>query len=90
MPRVAAVPPPGEGAAEKPDKPLPKNRMISKVELAAHLDVPPATLDHWASRGGGPPFHGIGNHRKYAPADVREWLRTRRHEISSDGAAGAA
>lgn len=60
------------------------NRMISKDELAAFLDIPAGTLDHWASRGGGPPFHGIGNHRKYLPADVRAWLKTRRKEISSD------
>lgn len=66
------------------------NRMISKAELAAFLDVPEGTLDQWASRGGGPPFHGIGNHRKYLPADVREWLKTRRKEVSSDGQRGAA
>jgi hypothetical protein len=65
------------------------NRMISKEELATFLDVPEGTLDQWASRGGGPPFHGIGNHRKYLPADVREWLKTRRREVSSD-ARGAA
>jgi len=74
-----------ENSSPKPDVPLlERDGMISKEELALFLDVPCATLDHWASRGGGPAFHGIGNHRKYLPADVRAWLATRRKEISSD------
>ena len=63
---------------------LDRDGMISKDELAVFLDVPPGTLDHWASRGGGPHFHLIGNHRKYWPADVRQWLKDRRYEKSAD------
>lgn len=76
----------------KPDTPLlERDGMIGKAELAKFLDVPETTLDHWASRGGGPHFHGIGNHRKYLPADVKAWLKTRRKEKSSDAPiAGAA
>jgi hypothetical protein len=74
-----------ESGSGKPDVPLlERDGMISKEELALFLDIPEGTLDHWASRGGGPAFHGIGNHRKYLPADVREWLKSRRKEISSE------
>jgi hypothetical protein len=87
MARAKAKREPGD----KPGTPLlERDGMISKEELALFLDIPEGTLDHWASRGGGPPFHGIGNHRKYLPADVREWLKTRRKEISSEGRRGAA
>lgn len=74
-----------ESGPPKPGVPLlERDGMISKEELALFLDIPEGTLDHWASRGGGPAFHGIGNHRKYLPADVKAWLATRRKEISSD------
>lgn len=84
----------GSANGDKPLKPgtplLERDGFISKAELSEFLDVPPATLDQWASRGGGPPFHGIGNHRKYWPADVKEWLKSRRREVSSDAKRGAA
>ena len=84
-------------AREKPDKGgdynvplLQRERMISKEELSEFLGVPLTTLDQWASRGGGPIFHRIGNHRKYWPADVREWLKTQRRTKSSDGRTSSA
>ena len=52
--------------------------------MAVFLDVPEATLDHWASRGRGPDYHVIGNHRKYWPADVRAWLKEQKRSVSSD------
>lgn len=80
-----------ERGSGKRDVPLlERDGMISKEELAEFLDVPESTLDHWASRGGGPEFHGIGNHRKYWPADVKAWLATRRRRTSSESAQGAA
>ena len=66
---------------------LERDGLIDSDELATYLDVPVATLDTWASRGGGPPFHKIGVHRRYAPADVKEWLRTRRHADKREPAA---
>lgn len=66
---------------------LRREGMISKTELATLLDIPESTLDQWASRGGGPDSHIIGNHRKYWPADVVTWLKGRRR---IDRAAGAA
>jgi hypothetical protein len=67
------------------DVPLLKREgMISKEELALLLDIPEATLDHWASRGRGPNYHLIGNHRKYWPADVVSWLTGQRREVGKD------
>ena len=66
---------------------LERDGLIDTDELATYLGVPPATLDTWASRGGGPPFHKVGVHRRYAPADVKEWLRTRRHADKQEPAA---
>ena len=86
----AKVRQPGPRSGDESGPLLERDGMISKAELAKFLDIPESTLDHWASRGGGPAFHGIGNHKKYLPADVREWLKTRRREISSNGQRGAA
>ncbi len=69
---------------------LDRDGMISTKELAEFLDVPLGTLDQWASRGGGPKFHVIGNHRKYLPANVKAWIDSREREISSGARRGAA
>jgi excisionase family DNA binding protein len=58
--------------------------MISSEDLAVYLDVPVSTLDQWASRGGGPFFHKVGIHRRYEPADVREWLKKGRYAKTGD------
>lgn len=86
----AKVRQPGPRSGDESAPLLERDGMIGKAELAKFLDIPESTLDHWASRGGGPPFHGIGNHKKYLPADVRDWLLTCRKEISRDGQRGAA
>ena len=78
---------PGPRSGDESSPLLERDGFIGKEELARFLDVPEGTLDHWASRGGGPVFHGIGNHRKYWPADVKAWLATRRREKSSDAPA---
>jgi hypothetical protein len=59
---------------------LDRDQLITPEELAAFLGgtITTGTLEQWASRGGGPDYHKVGNHRRYAPADVREWLRSRR------------
>ena len=84
---VAGLPDP-----DWPDKPLPRHRMINSKELLAFLgpSFTQGTLDQWASRGGGPVFTLVGNHRMYAPADVRAWLASRRKETSSGPFLGAA
>ena len=93
MARTAGRKPPSdqEFGEELEDSPfLRRDGMIGKDALAEFLDIPASTLDHWASRGGGPAFHGIGNHKKYWPGDVKAWLRSRRKEISSSARRGAA
>jgi hypothetical protein len=46
--------------------------------------VPTGTLDQWASRGRGPKFNIIGNHRKYLPKNVKTWLEETERARSSD------
>jgi hypothetical protein len=59
---------------------LDRDGFLDSNELAAYLMVPVTTLDQWASRGGGPPFHKVGKYRRYAPADVRSWLAEQRRD----------
>jgi hypothetical protein len=66
---------------------LERGGLINTDELATFLDVPLTTLDTWASRGGGPPFHKVGVHRRYAPADVKAWLAEQRHVVNREPAA---
>lgn len=76
---------------EQPGTPLlERDGFITKAELAVFLDVAEGTLDQWASRGGGPEYHIIGNHRKYWPADVKAWMATRKRAKASDAPASAA
>lgn len=75
-------------APERPDTPLlERDGLIGSDELATFLGESLSTLDIWASRGGGPPFHKVGKYRKYLPADVSEWLRTRRRDPGQEPAA---
>lgn len=92
MARPAKTPDPdGLPDPDWPDKPLPRHRMINSKELLAFLgpSYTQGTLDQWASRGNGPPFSTVGNHRLYAPADVRTWLAGLRKTKSSDKGAAA-
>lgn len=71
--------PPEQGESQQSGPLLERDGFINSEELATFLGETLGTLDAWASRGGGPPFHKVGRHRKYLPADVKEWLRGRRH-----------
>jgi hypothetical protein len=66
---------------------LDRDGLISTEELSAYLGKPVATLDTWASRGGGPAFTRVGRDRKYLPADVKQYLREHRHEDRQEPAA---
>lgn len=57
---------------------LDRDGLLGSKALAEYLDVPVGTLDQWASRGGGPPFHKVGKFRRYHPSDVRAWLAAQR------------
>ena len=57
--------------------------LLDSETLAEYLDVPVGTLDQWASRGGGPPFHKVGKFRRYHPSDVRAWLASQRRVVGN-------
>ena len=59
-------------------------------ELAKYLKVPLHTLDVWASRGGGPPFHKVSKYRRYHRAEVREWWEQRLVVVVAAGTTAAA
>lgn len=86
MTRKQHTPEPDDSDQSNPSL-LDRDGLIETEELAVFLRVEIATLDQWASRGGGPPFHKVGRHRRYAPADVRAWLRERRHGVTQEPAA---
>jgi helix-turn-helix protein len=90
MARAKAGRQPGPRSGDESAPLLERDGMISKDELAVFLDVPAPTLDYWASKGGGPEYYGIGNHRKYLPADVRAWLATRKRGVASDASRAVA
>ncbi|HYB48688.1 MAG TPA: helix-turn-helix domain-containing protein [Streptosporangiaceae bacterium] len=75
---------PRKQSASNPASLLERDGFIDSGALAEYLDVPVGTLDQWASRGGGPPFHKVGRFRRYHPADVREWLATQRRAPERD------
>jgi excisionase family DNA binding protein len=62
---------------------LDRDGLLDSETLAEYLDVPVGTLDQWASRGGGPPFHKVGKFRRYHPSDVRTWLAGQRRVIGN-------
>jgi Helix-turn-helix domain len=81
---------PEQGNSEQPAQSgsiLDRDGLISTEELAAFLGKPIATLDTWASRGGGPTFTKVGRDRKYLPADVSAYLAKGRHEDRQEPAA---
>lgn len=80
--------PPERDDSERPGSALlDRDGLIDTDELATYLGIEVTTLDQWASRGGGPVFHKVGRYRKYFPADVRDWLRKRRHGTTQEPAA---
>jgi len=63
---------------------LDRDGLLGSEELAEWLRIPVGTLDQWASRGGGPPFHKVGKFRRYHPSDVRGWLAEQRRVVGGD------
>ncbi len=53
--------------------PGPADRLLSRVEVAAYLNVPAKTLAVWASKDQGPRYLRIGRHTRYRRADVDSW-----------------
>jgi excisionase family DNA binding protein len=67
-------------APQRPGGLLDRDGLIDSDELAEYLGLPISTLDQWASCGGGPVYHKVGRHRRYAPSDVRAWLANSRRD----------
>lgn len=64
-------------SAAEPGEPL-----MTAPDLIAYLggdDITEGTLQHWRSRGGGPPFIKVGHYVRYRLADVNAWLDEREH-----------
>jgi hypothetical protein len=61
--------------------------MMTSDELVTYLaergiEVTRGTLRTWRFRKTGPEWHKIGHRVYYAPADVRTWLSSTRHETA--------
>lgn len=56
---------------------VPAEKMLSRTQVAALLNVPPSTLASWAYRGVGPRYFRLGKHARYRLGDVNEWLSQR-------------
>ncbi len=52
-------------------------RLMSHVEAATYLNIPPETLHQWNYRGVGPRSYKIGKHRKYRLAELDAFIETR-------------
>lgn len=52
--------------------------LMSIDDLAEYLGVPVTTIYDWRVSGKGPCAIKVGRHLKFAVADVRAWLDTRR------------
>lgn len=50
------------------------DRLLTPVELAAHLRVKPSTVERWRRVGYGPPVTRAGGSVRYTVGGVRSWL----------------
>jgi len=65
--------------------------LLRVAEAARHVGLSVSTLNKMRVFGGGPIFLKLGSRVAYAPADLDEWLETKRRSSTSDtGAATAA
>jgi excisionase family DNA binding protein len=53
------------------------DRHLSIKEFADRLGLPPATIERWNSRGGGPRYLRVGRHVRYRLADIIAWEESR-------------
>ena len=60
-----------------------QERLMTRVEAAEFLGVPPKTLASWAYRREGPPFYKVGRHARYNVEQLERWLETKRVETSA-------
>jgi predicted site-specific integrase-resolvase len=51
-----------------------RRSLATPEQVAKHLQLPPATLKKWRTRGTGPRYHRVGKHVRYAWHDVEAWM----------------
>ncbi|MFZ1287707.1 MAG: helix-turn-helix domain-containing protein [Candidatus Phosphoribacter sp.] len=59
-----------------------EREFLSVAEVAGMLGVPVSTVHHWVARGDAPRSFKVGKHRRFARADVRAWIDSRRAAAS--------
>lgn len=52
--------------------------LVTPGELAAWLQIPPATLVAWRYTGKGPAYVKVGRHIRYRPEHVEAWVQGQR------------
>lgn len=57
---------------------LPAPAYLDVHSAAAYLSVTRKQLEHWRSRGGGPPFTKLGRLVRYSRCDLDDWMIQRR------------
>jgi len=66
-------------------------QLIDAAQLAAWLNVSPATLERWRSKGDGPPWFKLGDARqapvRYRRQAVREWIDANTFSSTAEAAA---
>ena len=60
------------------------DRLLTVVELAEYLNVPPTTIYAWRYRGKGPQGFRVGRHLRFREGDVEEWLRRQLAESNQE------
>lgn len=66
---------------------LDQDELLSAKQLAHILQISLDSLARWRTTGEGPAFHYCGRYVRYAPADVKSWLATRRTTSTTKDAA---
>ncbi len=59
------------------------DRLWSLQELAEFLGLPTQSIYQMNWKGTGPRSFKVGRHRRYDPADVRQWLEARSSDTGS-------
>jgi len=67
---------------------LDRDALLDESTVSPILGVQVKTLQAWRCRGGGPPFIRVGRLVRYRPADIENWIESRRVTDTSNGNGG--
>lgn len=77
-----------ESKPTNPIKPTPEepydDALVDTKEAARILNLAPATLATWRTRGGGPDYVKLGSRVAYARPTLRAWALARRRSNTSE------